>query len=232
MAAIFNSLFWPVSLSTQNKVRLGSFCSPHLKDWGSILHQSNFHSIKHRLHSRQYPRLVDLFTVAASGSLCILLACLDASAVPSFSINSTTSLPDSETQNMALGMEVEILIPIPVGAENEWGIQNIIYASAPELAMSMKKKENFKPFADNQTKCPQWNLNEYEIVVPNLPRKPNSRSLPPHGYYWINAQNSSFPWNPNNFHRADSFARRVGTGNRKLIRPTDGNILYFECFSL
>lgn len=228
MAAIFNSLFWPVSLSTQNKVRLDSFCSPHLKDWGSILHQSsNSHNIKYRLHSRQYPRLVDLFTVAASGSLCILLACMDAWAVPSFSINTTTSVPDSQTENMAVGMDVEILI-----RENQWGIQNMIYGSAPELAMSMKKKENFKPYAGNQTKCPQWNLNEYEIVVPNLPRKPNSKSSPRHGYYWINAQNSSFPWNPNNFYRAHSFARRVATGNKKLMRRADGNIMFYECFSL
>lgn len=154
MTAIFNSLFWPVSFSTRHKVPFSSFCTPPIKDSGSILHQSpNFYSTKNRLQSLQYPRLVDLFTVAASGSLCILLACMDASAVPSFSINSTP-LQDSQSLNMAMDMD----------NPDQWGIQNIIYAaSAPELAMSMKKKENVKQYTGDHTRCPQWSLNEYEI---------------------------------------------------------------------
>lgn len=225
MTAIFNSLFWPVSLSTRHKVPLTSFCRPPIKDAGSILHQSpNFYSTKNSL---QYPRrLVDLFTVAANGSLCILLACMDASAVPSSSINSNP-LQDSQSLNIAMDMDMDI--------PHQWGIENIIYAaSAPELAMSMKKKENVRQYTGNDTRCPQWNLNEYETVVPILPRKPNSKLFPRHSYYWISVHNQANPsllWNPHSFYRADSFARPGGTGNIQTRRPPDGKMLG-ECFSL
>eukprot|EP01018_Ginkgo_biloba_P039588 Gb_22237 [translate_table: standard] len=117
-----------------------------------------------------------MYLSSAATSICILLTALDASGLDHGgpSIGMHAPLPDSQSLNIA----------IPIPQADHWGFQN--YGSTAPVPGTKKPVKHY----GKQTRCPEWNWNEYETVVPDLRGKikPFPRQTP----HW-GAHNKTYP---------------------------------------